>query len=603
MSFFTNLFRKIEYHFVYSRHVFEKEVLPIRFSDEKFKRLHINTIRKDFFSFSIKTKDDLFKYLFYILSLLLLVALPLMSLKVGISDKELQQQENAALLYQYYQNQETVNLPNYVQTHPHFVDFFCYCISKWLNISNVFALRHLAGAGIAWLILMVVGLFLMNLFSWRAAFLGILFLFISPHFLSQSFCNLSDISFVFFYILTIYQFYIFITELPIVKWKRLIIITLLILLANSVHIGGFILLYYFFIFVLLAFVFENSITQIFTREYWHNLFKLAIICCGVWVAVFLFDFLNPLHFLHFSHIRIGNSLVYATENQSVVDLLWKGEMVSSDSLGLPFLLKRYQLTIPLVILLGCISHFLFVRQIIKTINWWNEFMLFFALIYPLWSIAGSGCSLGDGWSTYLLLYPLLIMYAVAGFEGMLRKVEDRYTNFVIVSAIYLLSFLPLRHVIFNGNCLDVYYNELSGGMRNIYGKYPLDEFEQVNRTACQWMSSYLRHPENVRSDSLPMYQIVTNGNAGCDFYFRRDTEKMQLSHVTFPIGDSIAWDYSIFFVKQGDTDISFVNDSIYDIVKKFSIDNQDVAYIFTPHIDTLSTSLDSTETFNHSWVK
>ena len=158
----------------------------------------------------------------------------IMTTSCGISDKEIEQHHRAELLYQYYAdgNTEILEYSN-AKTQTQLVDFLCYCATKWLHIESVYDFRHVVGALFAWLIIVVMGSFLMNLFSWRAAFIGGLMLALSPHFFGQSFGNLADISFTFCYILAIHQIGILIGELPVLKWKRLVFIVLSIAAANS----------------------------------------------------------------------------------------------------------------------------------------------------------------------------------------------------------------------------------------------------------------------------------------------------------------------------------------------------------------------------------
>ena len=186
--------KKLKYQILYPRSVFEYEVADIRISNENIRRYKFQHLKKDFFSISIKGKDDVFKYLYYLLCIVLLIALPIIGVQNGISDKEIEQHHRAELLYQYYadDNPEILQYSN-AQTQTQIVDFLCYCATKWLHIESVYDFRHIVGALFAWLIIVVMGSFLMNLFSWRAAFFGGLMLALSPHFFGQSFGNLAAV--------------------------------------------------------------------------------------------------------------------------------------------------------------------------------------------------------------------------------------------------------------------------------------------------------------------------------------------------------------------------------------------------------------------------
>ena len=73
-------------------------------------------IKKHFLSFSIKSKDDGFKYAFFILILTLLFLMPYFSRNVGVSTREWQQNEYSEAVYKYYQTGDKTftTMPQYV---------------------------------------------------------------------------------------------------------------------------------------------------------------------------------------------------------------------------------------------------------------------------------------------------------------------------------------------------------------------------------------------------------------------------------------------------------------------------------------------------------
>ncbi|MCQ2279704.1 MAG: hypothetical protein MJZ49_02750 [Bacteroidales bacterium] len=568
--------KKLKYRILYPLNVFENEVEDIRMSNENIRRYKIQHLRKAFFSISIKGKDDVFKYLYYLLILVLIVLLPFAALRNGISEKEVEQHHRAELLYQYYANNNPAILEyTDTQTHTQSIDFLCYCLTKWLHIESVYDVRHLVGALLVWLIIIVTGSYLMNLFSWRAAFFGSLFLVLSPHFMGQSFGNLNDICFSFFYLMAIYQIYTLIGELPIVKWKRLAFIIISIAAATSIHVGGFTLLHYMFISVIVAFIVVNPITQFFTRRYFKNLGILILIMMGISAIVYLLYALYPLHGIRSLAVLPHHGVLDMTENQPIINILWGGQILSSHDLTVGFIFKRLQFTVPLLIIAGIILHFVVIKNIVKKVHLANLVLLGFALLYPLWTLQGEVCEIYDGWAIYLMIYPFLVMFAAAGYEGLLRKVDDKYTNFVIVSAMLLLSFMPLRHTIFHYQTLGIYFNELSGGISASAGKYSIDEGENANKTAFTWLIK--NADRNV--DSLPLV-VYTDGNHACDYYFRNHSDDFTLMHSTLQNADTLTWDYFVCFIDAADPhELKSGKWAKTKSKRRFYVENQPVALI------------------------
>lgn len=590
-STIDQIFRKIKYPI----NVFEKEVTDIKLSNENIKRYRFQKLKKDFFSISLKSKDDSYKYLFYILIVVLLFFLPIWSLRTGISDAEIAAQNQAEALYNYYahHDQTITTLPEATH-HPQFVDFICCCIAKWFHIDSVYHFRHLVGSLFAWLIIVLTGSLLMNLFHWRTAFFGAVFLFISPHFIGQSFGNLTDIPFAFFYLLTLYHTYILLCEFPIIKWKRLLLITLSIIAATYIHSGGYVLLHYLYLFTILIFLVRNPIKKIFTKRYVKNFLFLLAIITGVTVVVYIFNLIIPSFSQHKDGVLPAYAITDSTLYQKTVNFLWGGRLVSSDSLSWRFILQKIQITVPLIIIIGVIVHIIFFRSVIRSAHFINELLIIVAFIYPLWSLQGGSYNLGYGWSIYLMIYPFLVIYAAAGYEGILQKVDDRYTNVVIVGAIILLIIMPLRHTLLHTNTLSTYFNEISGGIRNAHaqGKYLIDSEESCNQRACNWLIA--KTPPLIYVDTngnyLP-YIVATNGNEGCDYFLRHSTHKLQLIHADWNTLDTnLLWDYYISFIDQASEDRILQKLLPQDtIIYQIKVEKQPIAHIIkrSYQIDTL----------------
>lgn len=537
--------RKLRFDLRWQKNIFEDDVADIRMSNENIRHYTFQNLRKEFFSISIKTKDDIFKYLFYFLHIILLVALPYAAINTGISEKEIQQQERAEQLYNFYANHDTaITADAYAQRHTQSVDLFCCCICKWLKINDIYSFRHIIGAFFAWLTILLVGSFLMNMFAWRAAFFGALFMLLSPAFLGQSFGNLADTSFAFFYLMALYQIYLLIGELPIVKWKRLIFIALSIICANSIHVGGYVLVHYLLIFSVLAFVVFNPTSKIFTRRYVQNLGVLILILLGVAATVYIIGIIHPIKGLHFAFLSPRNAIAASCIDYPSAQILWNSKLMSTNDLTSNFILQRLQRTLPLFVIIGCLIHFVFLKTIVKKVRPTNAILLVFSIIYPLWCVFHAKSNIYDGWSIYLMILPLIVMYAVAGYEGILRKVDDKYTNFVIISGIFVLTLMPLRHVLFNYKTMSCYFNELSGGINNAYGHYVIDENEQANKMVAKWAKKYCSNPNDTA-----VVRIFTNGGTGCDLLFEEQT-RFQVSHSALAPADSTQWDYFISFVDR-----------------------------------------------------
>ena len=345
---------------------------------------------------------------------------------------------------------------------------------------------------------------------------------------------------------------------------------------------------------MILFFIENPFRKMFTRAYGRNFLKLVLIVSGTVAAVYLTDLLNPLQFLKFSNAGISNAIVKSTENLPVTEFLWSGHITSSTSLGVRFLMMKMQVTIPLVVIIGCLVHLLFVRTVIREAHIFPSLLLYFTILFPLWSLHRAGACVADGWSYYLMLYPLVVILSAAGYDGFLRRVDDRYTNAVIVAGMLLLSLLPLRHVLLNQPGIGIYYNELAGGLHNTFGKYPIDEGHNFNKKASKWLLSYIhQNDERYRVDTLPKLQVATMDVEAARFFFRNDTGRIEI--VEMPLTDTgRRWDYYLSYIDDLPPRVLKRRWELTDdVIKVFKTDSKPVTLIFRTLPDSTAFVIDT----------
>lgn len=552
-----------------SPHLFSNEVKPILFIPFGKKKEKYN-LDRHYFSLAIKCKDDVYKYLFFFLMLALLVVIPVMSLRVGISERDIVLHENAEKVFRYYsENDREVFAVPTLPYQGQIIDVAAVCLMKLFAVDDPFILRHLISSYFGWLTLLVTGLFLLRILYWRAAFLGALFLFISPRFLGHSFYNTIDIPFTFAYVWSVFNIYLFCKELPEIRWSRIVWLVLSLFLAVSISIAGYILFFYLFLFVLGYFFFHNPIPRLRSQPYWRALLKVVTVLLSITLAVFILNlFYLPVDSVtpFFRPVFAIRSLLELFPSSSY---LYDGDFVSATELPRYYLLKYIFMTVPLVVLLGFVLHWFVLKFILEKGSLSTFFILVFSLYFPILTAMLSGVNPPNDWSPFYFVYPLIIIWSVAGFETILVRIDDRYTNAVILGVICLLSLMPVRHIIINHPLTYVYFNEISGGIGNAYGKYELDYENLVNKKASEWLVEYIHDNENTGIDSCKV-PVITNGNRGC-FYFFNDYSHIPLYQIENTLTDSIngPFYYMIFLSNirhdVSAEDILFLEDAFHTV--------------------------------------
>src|SRR5574344_1538164 len=225
----------------------EKQGLSVQKIRIQFKAKQAQSLKKPFFDLKNDRTNSIYKLLFFSFLGVLLILLPLMSLKSGTTGDESVNYKHAELVYDYYAKGDTACLNTnfnqdgtptksrtFLEYYGQSFDNFTYLFNHIFHIEDYYQSRHVLNSLCGWLIFLIIGLLSVKMLGWRGGLITIVLLFLYPRFTGHVFNNPKDIPFALGYVWAIYQIYLLITELPVVKIKRLIYIMLAIAFANSV---------------------------------------------------------------------------------------------------------------------------------------------------------------------------------------------------------------------------------------------------------------------------------------------------------------------------------------------------------------------------------
>ncbi|MCR4680485.1 MAG: hypothetical protein K5636_02590 [Bacteroidales bacterium] len=545
---FTQVIKQFIDRITYSQELFEDDVWVIRLSKKHQGELKY-TVDKKLFSWSLKTGDDVYKYMLLLAMAAMLVVMLLMSRDVGISSRELEQDHYSALVYDHFHHTgdpEAYRTHPYASTQAQYIDLIVYSVCKALNVTDTFAIRHLLSAFFGWLLILYLSILILRAFNWRAAFFTAFFLFISPRFFGYSLSNMVDVTFAFGFIFTITQMYYFCRELPVIRIYRCVKILIGIFIALSTYNAGYVLIHFFVIFTLLNFFLYNPLKKIFSKEYLKALGMLCILLIGSTLIVYGLHAICT-HFLVSSAVAPRNAFKLLTINYPLSgNQLFKGHVIGPDNFPKGYLSTYLFITIPTIILIGFLLFFIFFKTAVKSLKIYSIFIFLYSFFYCIHQVRLSYINPDTLWAIYYFIYPLFMLIAVSGVECALRTINDKYTNFVVFCIIGLLSFLPIRHILVNNPVSSLYFNEISGGINNAYAKYELDCNDDANKTACQWLGHYIFREDLCKGTKDSTIIIATNGNQACDLFFRQESEMIKMEHKPYSKTDT-TWDYYIDF--------------------------------------------------------
>ncbi|MCR4965556.1 MAG: hypothetical protein K6A41_07845 [Bacteroidales bacterium] len=579
-GFIKHTVQKIINWFSYSHDMFDDEVMNFRISKKRQSNLRYKATR-DLFSMSIKDTDDIFKYILIVMMGVMLVVMILMSQHVGISDREVEQNKYTELVYNHFHHigdSDAYKDHPYAKTQAQYIDLVIYSIGKIVHAKDIFVAKHLISAIFGWLLVLYLSILMRRAYNWRAAFFTAAFMLISPRFLGYAISSVTDVTFAFGFVFTITQLYYFCREIPVIRIFRVIKIILGMLIALSTFNAGFVLIHFLFVFSLLNFLIYNPIRKFFTTAYLKSLGTLLLLLFGITGIVYLTHAIGT-HFLVKSLVLPRDALTLLTVNYPVAEnQLFAGKIIGPDNFPKYYFIHFLFITIPLVVLVGFVLFFVFIRSAIRTLKPYSIFIFLYTFFFCIHRVRNNYMTPETLRAIYFSIYPLFILIAAGGVENAMRSINDKYTNTVVVGLIALFSILPIRHIVLNQPLTFIYFNELSGGIHNAYSKYTIQYDNEANKLACYWLKDHIK--ENGW-DSNPDYtwKVATNGNQACGIFFNSD-KNIELSHQPFVKSDT-TWDYYIDFCN--DVPPAMLRNNLWPqdtSIKTFRLENMPVAAIY-----------------------
>ena len=535
--------------FLYYDNLFDDNIWQVRFSKVNKKKIKYQ-IEKSQFSLALKNGDDLFKYLWAIMLVIALVWMLILSQRIGISDREVAQNEYSELLYNHFHHIGDANAYKahpYAHTQAQTIDLVTYSICKTLKIDDSYAFRHIISTIFGWLLVAYLSLILLRAFSWRAAFFTAFFLLISPRFFGYSLSNIVDVTFAFCFIYSIMQMYYFSRELPVIRVSRLIRIAIGILFTLSVHNAGSALLQLFLVFTLLNFFLYNPIKKIFSKEYLKALGLVSLAVAAMWVTVYAVHCLCTLY-LETSFILPNKAFASLVTNIPFdQNQIFEGQFIGPDNFPKRYIVKYLYVTTPTVVLISFLLFFIFFKNAIKSLKPFSIFIFIYTFLFCINRVKSHYMNPDTLWAIHYCIYPLFMLIAASGLECTLRQINDRYTNFVILGLFGLLSFMPIRHILWNSPYTSLYFNEISGGIHNAYAKYALDSNFETNKEANEWVKRYIHVHDTGHYVQRPVV-VASNGNSACELFYHKDPN----INLVFKDYDRLdtTWDYYVAFCNQ-----------------------------------------------------
>lgn len=508
----------------------------------------------------------IWKYIFIAVSVIGFFSIQLMCKDAGDSGDETSHRAQAYKVYDYYTTfgKDTAALtpvkPDY--NNPYYgqlADNIAVFVSKTFHIEDDYAVRHHVNSLFGWLMFFFAALIAYRLAGWRAATFVFILMFLSPRLLGHSFNNLKDVPFASMMTMALFYMVRLIQEFPEIKIRTAIMLALSIGFAIAVRVGGLLLYPYFLMFAFLAFVIRNYKEPGLTSKTSRKEF-LRYLVYGVGIS--LVSYIVAVLLWPFAIQKPIENVVFVYKNMSSFSIairqLFEGTMQWSDMLPWYYTPKYIFMTIPVAVIIGMILFFVFCWRK-KEDRFW-AFFVFFTFFFPVFWIVFTRANVYGGWRHAMFAYPSMVIAAGWGFEGLVKKVEERLAarkgtepetegkqnlvvNICSVVVLLLLMAGPIRHIVANHPYEYVYFNEFAGGAKKAFGNYELDYYYHSTREATEWVLANAQPKADGSKIRVGTWHTNSVGH-----YLSADTTHFRPVFIRWYEKENSDWDYAVFTV-------------------------------------------------------
>jgi len=427
--------------------------------------------------------------------------------------------------------------------HGGWFDPLTVVIVRIFNICNYQTVRHIMNAVLGFLAILFAGFLAQKCKGWRAGAITMFLLFLSPRFLGHSFNNPKDLPFASMFIISIYYIFIFISEYPRPSLKTCIKLAVVLALAITSRIGGYLLFAYLGLFVFVYYLLVNKPKNYFSKQNFSIIKHLLFCYIGIMAGAFLLTI--PL-WPYIMEAPVANTIKAFTDlSHYTVSIRqnFEGMMQWSNALPWYYTPKYILISIPLAIIFGTILY-LFVGGLKKT-NRFTTFILYFSFVFPVFWIVYSKANVYGGWRHAMFAYPPMVVAAGLGFDALITFFKNKYLRIAATVLPFLLLLMPLTHIIKNHPYEYVYFNELAGGTKKAYGNYEMDYYYHSTRAASEWVIANAKKSGLETGDKI---KVATWHTASVAYFFRKDTAKFEVGFSRWYERSNNDWDYAIFTI-------------------------------------------------------
>jgi len=418
-------------------------------------------------------------------------------------------------------------------------DTFNSLLIHWFDIENYMEFRHFWNAVFGWLIFVFTALIARRLTkgNWIWASIAFLLVYFTPRIFGEALNNPKDIPFALGYIMSLYYALKVYRNFPHFRTWDLVGLVFGIGLGISIRIGGLLFVGVTGVYMGLKFIESIGIKEFIGFKWkgltnWISTFAgVALVAYLIGIYVWPYGWESPID-------NPMKALSAFTDFQVSLRQLFDGVLYDSDNLPPYYLSKYILITLPIGILLGI--GLWIISTTVKRKSFTNEeFLLFFAAVFPIFYIYSQGSSVYGGLRHILFTLPGFVLIGTLGYYKISKWLPKPNTLGPVLAL--LPAILPISFVLKNQNLSYMYFNETIGGIDGAYGNYELDYYLASLKPSSEYLAE-----EVLSKNPDKEFKIVSYGMDQVKYYLRNHPNA-KVGFTRFDDRSEKSWDYSIFY--------------------------------------------------------
>ncbi len=458
------------------------------------------------------------------------IALTMFSLVGGYGSSTAEDEyqiNNAIQLDRYYKSfgSDTSILEN---TRPMYSDWFN---ALTVTVSDVFAkfeirsVRHAMNALFGFVGILFAALLAKRCRNWRTASFTMLLLGLSPVIFGHSMFNLDDIPVFATFAASLFFVKRLADHFPKPKIIDAVFFALSSALCITANPDSSLIVAVTLLLVVIGLVAQRKHNEIKKAAIRYPIFAVGSLAVIFGIVILLIP------------QGIGEWLNSFSPN-SPTRILFEGKLVWTDLLPWYYNAKMLVMTIPAAVFVGMLLALglCFVKKA-------NRAEIITLVCISIVSILIFSLKSDTNGTWQHLLYAEIPLYIVAaiGFDMLAESSRSKATQIAGIAIPILLMIMPAMHTFRCHPYSHIYYNEFTGGISQVFGRYELENYGTSNREAAKWVIDNGKY--NLSGNQL---FVATRSEKAGKHYFGEYKYEVSIVETRWAERANHIWDYAIF---------------------------------------------------------